>query len=229
MLDFACISPGRTTKIFITLAVLAIISACGADGPREEFREELSESVDRLVKKMKRLRPGMEIVKGDMHVNGRTSETSIKIPRAVAVASAVEDVAQYFQRVSIALLTEDMAGYDAWAERMKSDIENHRSRLNDVTAIVTERIGDNIEDYVTDRDSDDYYGNTGIDYMFRGAMDVETAIGLTEEGQVYFRPSGSNTGYFPDKLLEFDIDAWLTQIKAQSIAMQGLSEDGSEG
>ena len=207
------------------IVCVLLATGCAEElGPREAFRAELQRDVDELVERLQTYQPGTE--KRERTVvtasGSRTSEANV--PRAVIIGNRIESLGKRFATVSMEFLSEDIAGFDAWAALLKADVEEHKARIAGATEYLKERVERNPDHFRKGiSNSENYFGRgEGAPdlYSEAGSIFGLQSIHIDAEGEIFFYPYGDQTGYSPLGLFQFDMDEWLTQVKSQSAIYQ---------
>ena len=206
--------------LILFLLALAATTGCSSESPRDDFRSQLADDVEELVEMLEDFRPGTVKIDQTVLTSEGQAASKVEVPRAVVIGGRIKSLGNYFNEVSLALLLEDLSTYDEWGAELKADVARHRAQLQQETDYLTQRVQEDPDAY-TKPFKDDFYG--GLDTVSAYApvygFGLESLV-IDEGGEVYFVPGGGDTGYSPKGLFDFDIDAWLESVKAQSLSMQ---------
>ena len=197
---------GSLRRRNVIIAVALLLALLGVtflvlrpSGPREKFRKELRAKVDGLVRELRNFKPGVKEEEGRAMWGGsdgkmRGSTGKLPFSRSFLVAGHASNVDELFEHVSLALLLEDPAGFDAWGDRLRVDIKQHKARVNKELPRIKEAFR---------RDPDAYrwlYGPT---------------LKWTKDDKLVF-VQGDYQGYVVENVLSLDLEAWLKSVKQKA-------------
>lgn len=196
-------------KVALIIFLALVITSCGVSTPREEFRDQLEEKVESLLKKIRYLGSGeKEEVEVTMSYGSKSRESTMMILKSSGIKDTAISINKMFEKVSIALLSQDIEGFDIWGEDLKNDIGFYRQKISEATDRLAKR---------TQKES-----FTVSQSLIASFIDKASEVEFSDKGELYILvgSSQSRAKFFPKKTLTLDIDKWLASIKQSSLTFQ---------
>ncbi len=186
------------TALLPTLLVsfLLVVSACALfrPDPREQFLREMNDKFDELVLLLSQFGPQVNESPADSADEALESVKQgdgLPPPDAWKIIEIAEGIQEQFDYISDEFLRRGPSGLDAWGERLKADFELQRGRVCEQEERIKHDLLKSPVGYV--------------DLLFGVTVDI------SRKGELFFKRGGK--GYVIDKMLEFDLDAWLAGVK----------------
>lgn len=201
-------TPYSSIKFVLIICMLVFIVGCGADTPREKYRNDLRDIVGRLVQKLNYVgTDAEEELETSVSFDGRSKKSTMMVPRSSGIVTILKEFEAHFNRASIEFLIQDLEGFDEWGILMKKDIEKYKKRIK----IITEQIKSRKEIAA--------YNNN---FIVSKIMNMGVSIEINDKDELYLLIGAGKqtTTYYPNKTFDFDADSWLKALKEESQKFQ---------